>query len=174
MTLRRSNSQGLEQTASFESGAEFSDCRRYRYALWRRWDWQGYAKQIMFIGLNPSTANESENDATIRRCIQFAKEWGYCGVLVTNVYAWCSTDPRRLKNVSNPTGPDNDKVLSDRQSQAGLIVAAWGNHCPPEREQEVCRAIARTIYCLGCTKDGRPRHPLYLPKTTQLEIFWSP
>lgn len=65
-------------------GAEFSECRKYRYVLWRRWDWKGYGNQVMFIGLNPSTADETEDDPTIRRCIRFAKDWGYSGLLMMN------------------------------------------------------------------------------------------
>ncbi len=161
-------------TDFFESGAEFSECRRYRYALWRRWDGSEINKQVMFIGLNPSTANEAKNDATIRRCIQFAEDWGYAGVIVTNVFGLCSTNPFGLKEVSDPIGPDNDQILRDRQKEASLIVAVWGNHCPLEREQQVCKVINQTIYCLGTTKSGRPRHPLYLPKDTTLTKFWSP
>lgn len=67
-----------------ESGAEFSDCRTYRYALWRKWDWQGFANQVMFIGLNPSTADETEDDPTIRRCIRFAKDRGFGGLMMMN------------------------------------------------------------------------------------------
>ncbi len=180
MNIRPPKLQNSEIGDSFASGAEFSECRRYRYALWRRWDWQGYAKQVMFIGLNPSTADETKNDATIRRCIQFARDWGFCGVIITNAYAWCCTNPKKLKSVSDPIGPDNDDVINRFQSQAGLIIAAWGTHCPLEREDQICQAIAqgqsdpltRTLHCLGRTKAGRPRHPLYLPKHSQLEVFW--
>jgi len=78
------------------SGAGFSECRAYRYALWRRWDWQGYANQVMFVGLNPSTADETEDDPTIRRCIRFAKDWGCGSLLMLNAYAWRATKPRDL------------------------------------------------------------------------------
>lgn len=159
---------------AIESGAEFSDCRTYRYALWRRWGWQGYARQVMFVGLNPSTADETEDDPTVRRCIRFAKDWGYSAMLMMNAFAFRATDPRDMKAAAEPVGPGNDEALAYRSTQVGLIVAAWGVHCPPEREAAVCRAIGRPIHCLGRTRGGRPRHPLYLRADTQPELFWSP
>jgi len=159
------------------SGAGFSECRAYRYALWRRWDWQGYANQVMFVGLNPSTADETEDDPTIRRCIRFAKDWGCGSLLMLNAYAWRATKPRDLHaygGYADAIGPDNDEALAYRASQAGLIVAAWGSHCPKTREERVCEIIGRTIHCLGRTKVGRPRHPLYLRADTPLEVFYTP
>ncbi len=156
------------------SGAEFSACRKYRYVLWRKWDWQGYANQVMFIGLNPSTADESQDDPTIRRCIGFAKTWGYSGLLMMNAFAFRATDPKNMKAADDPVGPDNDEAFGYRRTQAGLIVAAWGTHCPVEREREVCHAIGSTIHCLGKTQAGRPKHPLYLKADTKPEIFWEP
>jgi hypothetical protein len=94
-----------------ESGAEFSECQQYRYTLWRTWDSQ--ADRVMFIGLNPSTADETEDDPTIRRCIRFAKDWGYGGILMMNAYAYRSTAPRGLKQVTDPIGPRNGKTSPD-------------------------------------------------------------
>lgn len=157
-----------------ETGAEFSDCRNYRYCLWRKWDWQGFANQVMFVGLNPSTADETEDDPTIRRCIRFAKDWGFGGLLMMNAFAFRATDPKDMKAASDPVGPANDEAFGYRRTQVGLIVAAWGVHCPPEREIAVCRAIGKQIHCLGRTKDGRPKHPLYLRADTKPEVFWTP
>lgn len=157
-----------------ESGAEFSDCRTYRYVLWRKWNWQGYANQLMFIGLNPSTADEAKDDPTVRRCIRFAKDWGFGGVLMLNVFAFRATNPRDMKAAADPVGPANDEAFGYRRTQVGLIVAAWGTYCPPERAHTVCRAIGKPIHCLGRTKDGSPRHPLYLRADSKLEIFWTP
>jgi hypothetical protein len=166
------------------AGAEFSDCGHYRYVLWRRWAWEGYASQVMFIGLNPSTADAENDDPTIRRCIGFAKAWGYSGLLMMNAYAFRATKPANMWKgrhtddspvvTSDPVGPGNDEAFGYRRTQAGLYIAAWGAHCEPERELQVCRAIGTTIHCLGRTKDGRPRHPLYLKADTELEVFWSP
>lgn len=155
---------------SLESGAEFSTCKRYRYALWRRWNGDGEHGQVMFVGLNPSTADEVSNDATTRRCIQFAKSWGYDEVMIVNVFGLCSLKPAGLKQGIDPVGVSNDQAMRDRLDKAALIVAAWGNHCPIERERQVYKLVNRTIYCLGKTKSGRPRHPLYLPKNTELEL----
>lgn len=155
-------------------GAELSPCRTWRYALWRQWDWQGYGNQCMFIGLNPSTADENEDDPTIRRCIRFAKDWGYGGLIMMNAFAFRATKPKDMKAAADPVGPGNDEALGYRRSQVGLIIAAWGNHCPDKREMEVCHAIGRAIYCLGTTKSGKPKHPLYLRADTKPEHFWSP
>lgn len=169
-----SGSSVCSTDVSIESGAEFSPCRTYRYVLWRRWDWQGYANQVMFVGLNPSTADETEDDPTIRRCIRFARDWGYGGLLMMNAFAFRATDPKVMKAATDPIGPDNDEAFGYRRTQVGMIVAAWGAHCPADREDAVCRAIGRTIHCLGRTKAGRPKHPLYLRADTQPEVFWSP
>ena len=160
--------------AGVETGAEFSECRIYRYALWRKWQWQGDANLVMFIGLNPSTADETQDDPTVRRCIRFAKDWGYGGMLMMNAYAFRATDPKKMKAAADPVGPLCDAAFARRRSEAGLFIAAWGAHCSEERQQQVCRAINRPILCLGRTKSGRPRHPLYLPGDSKPEPFWAP
>jgi len=158
-----------------EKWAEFSPCRTYRYALGRSWDWQGYANQVMFIGLNPSTADETEDDPTIRRCIRFAQDWGYGGLIMMNAYAYRATNPREMLAASDPIGPDNDEALSYRASHVGLIVAAWGAHCDRARADRVCRIMrSQAVHCLGTTKAGAPKHPLYLRADTQPRVFWSP
>jgi hypothetical protein len=158
-----------DQEAIDASGAEFSECRTWRYVLWRRWDRQ--LDQAMFIGLNPSTADEREDDPTIRRCIRFAKDWGYGGLLMMNAFAFRATDPKNMKAAKDPIGPRNDEALKFRQAQVGLIVAAWGAHCSPQRELEVCEIIQRPIHCLGKTKSGSPKHPLYLRADTKPVIY---
>lgn len=167
-------SSGNRECETVVKGAEFSECRTYRYALWRDWDWQSYGNRVMFIGLNPSTADETEDDPTIRRCIGFAKSWGFGGLVMMNAYAFSATDPKVMKAADDPVGPGNDEAFGYRQTQCGLIVAAWGAHCTPEREKEVCNAIRKPIYCLGTTKAGRPKHPLYLRADTERQLFSSP
>lgn len=164
----------LFDTDEMQKGAEFSSCRQYRYVLWRHWDWQGSARQVMFIGLNPSTADETEDDPTIRRCIRFAKDWGYGGLLMMNAYAFRATDPKVMKAAADPLGPGNLEAFGYRRTQVGLIVAAWGAHCSEEHERTICQAIAQPVHCLGRTKAGRPKHPLYLRADTKPELFWSP
>jgi hypothetical protein len=89
-----------------KTDAKFSACRKYRYALWRTWDES--KPNVMIIGLNPSTADENENDPTITRCINFAKSWGYGGVCVTNLFAYCATVPSDMKESNDPIGSEND------------------------------------------------------------------
>jgi len=127
----------------------------------------------MFIGLNPSTADETKDDPTIRRCIRFAKDWGYGGVLMMNAYAFRATNPKDMKAVEDPVGPDNDEAFGYRRTQVGLIVAAWGNHCESSRATKVCHLIGKPIHCLGRTKSGQPKHPLYLKADTELELYWE-
>ena len=146
-----------------ESTAAFSPCRTYRYSLWRRWGTpeQGYA---MFIGLNPSTADEVEDDPTIRRCVQFAKDWGYGALCMTNIFAFRATDPAVMKAHAAPTGPDTDATLVELAKNAGVVVAAWGNHgnhCARDRQ---VIALLPNLHCLKVTKAGQPSHPLYLRK----------
>jgi len=108
------------------SSAEFSPDRVHRYELWRTWD---KSKGIaMFIGLNPSTADEIKNDPTVTRCINYAKKWGYGGMIMSNIFAYRATDPKIMKGATDPVGPDNDEWLVKSSKEAGLIVAAWGNH----------------------------------------------
>lgn len=142
----------------------FSPCRSYRYALWREWiGGEGYA---MFVGLNPSTADETQDDPTIRRCIAFAKAWGYAGLCMTNLFAFRATDPKDMKAAADPVGPDNNKHLGMLAQRAGVVVAAWGaNGTHRGRDAEVRAMLDQALHCLALTKDGHPGHPLYLPKT---------
>jgi hypothetical protein len=155
-------------------GATFSKCRKYRYTLWRRWSVDDSAKMLMFIGLNPSTADETQDDPTVRRCIRFAMDWGYGGLLMMNAFAFRATDPKVMKAEPEPVGPGNDRAFRTHRTRVGLIIAAWGTHCVLEREQRICKVIDRPIHCLGQTKAGRPKHPLYLRADTEPELFWSP
>ena len=107
------------------TGAKLSACRSYRYSLWRIWDEsKPYA---LFIGLNPSTADEVENDPTLNRCIDYAKSWGYGGVYMTNLFAFRTKDPEGMKAASDPIGPENNASLIDLAQKAGIAIAAWGN-----------------------------------------------
>lgn len=151
-----------------DSGAEFSDCKKYRYTLWRRWS---SGPVVMFIGLNPSTADETNDDPTIRRCIGFAKRWGFGGMFMMNAYAFRATLPKDMKRQKDPVGPGNDAAILRVSRLANLIVGAWGVHCETSRESRVCEIVGCNVFCLGKTKGGRPRHPLYLNSLTQLEVF---
>jgi hypothetical protein len=159
------------------SAAVFSPCRTWRYSLTRIWDES--TPLAMFIGLNPSTADETVDDQTVRRCIRFAREWGYGGLVMTNMYALRSTDPGGLLTAADPIGPDNDTVLLNWAAAAGVIVAAWGTWGtkvkPYTQRPNTMPGLVwpKTLQCLGVTNSGQPRHPLYLRADTELEP-WSP
>jgi hypothetical protein len=145
-----------------KTSARFSPCRRYRYELWRIWKETG-VRYCMFIGLNPSTADETTDDPTIRRCIAFAKAWGYDGLCMTNLFALRATDPKVMKADPNPTGDlDNDLTLLELASKASVVIAAWGKDGKHlERDKDVIRLLP-PLHCLKLNKDGTPAHPLYL------------
>lgn len=144
-------------------GATFSRDERYRYTLRRAW---GSGPFVAFIGLNPSTADATEDDPTIRRCVRFARDWGYDGLVMLNLFAYRATDPKALLTAEDPVGPGNDQVLAAICEQAALIVEAWGCFrlgIERARTDEVRYALGRDSCVLGRTKDGHPRHPLYMP-----------
>lgn len=149
--------------------ATFSGCRTWRYALYRRWD--ETLPWCMFIGLNPSTADETEDDPTIRRCIGFAKDWGYGGLIMCNLYGFRSTDPKGLLACADPVGPRNDEALAACAGKAALVVAAWGMHAKPDRADAVVDLLGGSLCCLGRTLAGFPKHPSRLRKDTPLEAF---
>jgi len=153
----------------------FSPDRRYRYTLFRkvpvtfrfdpaRWDTSNY---VQFIGLNPSVADEKINDATIRRCINYASEWGFHWMCMTNLFAWRETESKLLTGIPKPIGPENDHWLQEVAKDAGLVVAAWGTkgvlHGRGEQVKQLLRPLC-TLHCLQETADGHPQHPLYLRK----------
>lgn len=146
------------------TGAEFSPCRRWRYTLWRIWDSE--CPYCAFIGLNPSTATETENDPTVSRCINYARDWGYGGMYMLNLFAWRATDPDDMKAADEPVGEDNDAAILRIANAAGLVICAWGNHgAYRERStgvKELLRAANIQVHCLTVTGTGEPGHPLYL------------
>lgn len=149
------------------SSAEFSDCGRFRYTLRRRWEAVG--EEIAFIGLNPSTADAEKNDPTVTRCIGYAKRWGFAGMWMLNLFSWRSTDPQQLyerhKARLEIIGKGNDQAIARVCASAKRIVCAWGSHgALQDRGEILLRTVLRQheLHCLGITKDGHPRHPLYL------------
>lgn len=117
----------------------------------------------MFIGLNPSTADEIKNDPTVTRCINYAKQWDYGGMIMANIFAYRATDPKVMKAAVDPVGPDNDEWLLKLVKGADLIVAVWGNHGEfMDRGRAVLVLLERiTLHCLALNKTGHPKHPLY-------------
>ena len=143
-----------------KSGAVFSDCRKYRYALWRMWDEN--KPLVMIIGLNPSTADETGNDPTITRCISFARSWGYGAVCVTNLFGFRATAPTELKAHHDPIGKENDAWVHEIAKGAAITVAAWGNHGKfLNRSIEILPSLDQ-LHCIKMNKSGEPAHPLYL------------
>lgn len=153
----------------------FSKDRLYRYTLWREWDnelFNNYSGYVQFIGLNPSTADETNNDPTIIRCIGFAKLWGCAAICMTNIFAWRDTLPENMRLASDPIGVENNKHLIEVSIGAKFIVAAWGNHGDfLNRGNEVKEILNGKLLCLGKTANGSPRHPLYLNSKTELELY---
>lgn len=163
-----------------KSGATISDCGSYRYHLWRIWE--DTLPILVWVMLNPSTADASQDDPTIRRCLGFARKEGYGGISVRNVFALRVTDPRKLLAHPDPVGPENAQALADAR-RLGLIqtrmVAAWGNRVGGERLRNAyCNASnacwMNNAYCFGFTKQGDPRHPLYLPGNAAMVPWKSP
>ena len=152
------------------SGARFSPCRTWRYTLHRVWNEN--QSLLMVVGLNPSTADEVKNDPTVTRCINYARAWGFGGLIMMNAFAYRGTDPRVLRQVEDPVGPDNDFWLRLMSQEASLVLAAWGNHgLRLNRQDQVLSLIGREVYCLGVTRAGAPRHPLYLKRDARPQIF---
>lgn len=143
--------------------ATFSDDGLYRYILGRRWDTT--KSSVTFIGLNPSIADDTIDDPTIRRCIGFATAWGFGGLRMVNLFAWRSTNPDALADVVDPVGPDNDEVLAHLDDYSALIVAAWGAHPMAIDRAALVAPILPSFTVLGLTAGGHPRHPLYMRKT---------
>lgn len=143
--------------------ARFDPTGRYRYALWRTWDRSG--PTVAFVMLNPSTAGAASDDPTIRRCLGFARAWGFGALVAVNLFALRSPEPARLRRARDPVGPDNDRHIRSAARTASLVIAAWGIHGALAGRDLAVRSLLapHRISCLGLTRSGQPRHPLYLP-----------
>lgn len=139
----------------------------YRYTLTRVWD--PTLPVITFVLLNPSTADEAQLDPTLRRCVGFAKREGFGGMLILNLYAFRTKDPKVMMAAPDPIGPDNDRVLAN---VTGTVVAGWGTKAEPARVSQAVALLPR-LQALGVTKKGHPQHPLYVPANAPL-IQWVP
>jgi len=143
--------------------AVFSDDGAYRYRLDRTWGDSG--RHAVWLMLNPSTADALADDPTIRRCAGFSRSWGLDGLTVVNLFALRATDPRALARHPDPVGPENDEFIRRAIGPCSVVVAAWGaQRIAAARADTWRRALTRTadVLCLGTTKDGEPRHPLYV------------
>lgn len=157
--------------------AEFSPCERYRYRLGRYWDNHLSPDEswVTFLMLNPSTADASIDDPTIRRCIGSGRDWGFRRVEIVNIFALRSTDPKNLRRVDDPVGPGNDAAILDACQGASLVVVAWGNHgMYLNRGNSVLgtlRSCGITTKAFGMTGKNQPLHPLYLRKMSRGELI---
>lgn len=152
------------EEAGSVSVALYSPCETYRYALTRQWDESG--KKLLFIMLNPSTATEVKNDPTIERCERRARAMGFGAVRACNLFAFRATDPRDLKKAKEPIGPDNLAQVMEAARWADVILCAWGTHGAHmgmgPALSSLLRAEGHKLYHLGLSKDGHPKHPLYI------------
>lgn len=181
-------------TKYLNKGAIISPCGNYRFRLWREWCLRGGVAPLIptreenghllavpaacvFIMLNPSTADGDQDDPTIRRCVGFAKRFGFDQLEVVNLFAWRATDPQQLLSVSperDPVGSDNQRHVAEALSNAGMIVCAWGAHGGHIGQDEamlgwidLANGRDAPVVTLGLTKQGHPRHPLYLPLNSE-------
>lgn len=156
-----------------ESSAQFDRKGIYRYSLTRRWRETG--RRLAFVLLNPSTADAERDDPTIRRCVGFARAWGFAALEVVNLFAFRATEPGGLRGAPQPVGPENDRYLLAAHARADELVLAWGIHGAwLERDREVLALLSghgARPKCLGLTREGHPRHPLYLPKSLRPRRF---
>jgi hypothetical protein len=172
MTTHGFGDDGLSAvvSAGVNGWAHISADGRYRYSLTRN---LGGDETCTFVMLNPSTADAEQDDPTIRRCIRFARDWGYTRLKVVNLYAFRTTDPGFLWLQHDPVGPENDHAISLAFGGSSLIVAAWGAHARADRVARFAEVFRGwPMHALGLTQRGAPRHPLYLPAST-VPFVWD-
>ena len=153
--------------ATMYGAAKFSDDDVYRFALMRRWN---HGPALNFVMLNPSTADATTDDATIRRCIDYAKRWGFGALYVTNLFAFRATDPAELRHALSPIGPGNDRWIDRLAHAAERVVCGWGANpaaLAGDRHIEVFDLLPEP-HCVGTTRGGLPRHPLYVKREVPL------
>ena len=190
MSLNGAVSAYTRLTLTDHAGAVFDPDRVYRYLLWREWD-NPYpyqhgetpvavalgpkAPSICFIMLNPSTADESDDDPTLRRCIGFARRWGYKRLEVVNLYAVRSTDPSGILDSNDPIGRLGDQAIVESSARCELVVCAWGaDVLGRDRGEQVLDKVwplHASLWAVGLTAKGAPRHPLYAKYTNAPVIY---
>jgi hypothetical protein len=154
--------------------ATLSDCGTFRYRLLRKW---GCGSPLLFVMLNPSTADAEEDDPTIRRCVKFAQAHDYGALEVVNLFAYRATDPKDLRRAGYPVGPENDHHIAEAVRDSAGVCVAWGaNAAGLERPGIVLRqlrdlGVNRRLFCLRVTRGGYPQHPLMLPSSCRLMPF---
>ena len=157
-----------------ESMAVFSPCMKYRYILSRVWN--PNKKLIMFLMLNPSTADEMKNDPTVERCERRAKAMGYGGIVVCNIFAYRATSPKDMKAQDDPVGVENDQSILSSLREVDKVVCAWGGHGShmkrADKVKELLKESGAEVLYLRMTQSGNPSHPLYIPYSEEPKL-WS-
>ena len=163
---------------AIRSSATVSACGRFRYRLGRSWAEQGDEPVLLFVMLNPSTADAVVNDPTIKRCMGFARAADFGGIEVVNLFAYRATKPAALRSAGWQVGPENDHHIAQAARGASGVCVAWGAHAghpvATARVQQVMpllRGIRGEPLCLHITASGHPAHPLMLPSTCRLQPF---
>lgn len=155
------------------SEAIYSDCENYRFSLSRTWNSDG--GRALFVMLNPSTATERQNDPTVERCERRARALGFGAFRVTNIFAWRATDPKELRSVPDPVGGENDQYILRGVEWASAVICAWGTHGELHNRGKAVEALLRargsSLMVLGLTKDGHPKHPLYISYREQPQVW---
>ena len=154
------------------NNAIFSKCKKHRLSLWRIWNSE--KPYVLFVGLNPSVADKKNNDPTITRFVNFAKFWGYGGILVGNIFSLKTTDPKKLILNQNPLHKFNDCWLKYMASKSNKIIGAWGNYGTYLKRYKYIKFILPNINCIGITNLGQPKHPLYQKKNLLPKEFFYP
>ena len=153
-----------------QGSASYDATRKYRYTLHRRWS--DGPRRVCFCMLNPSTADARRNDPTVRRCIGYAMDWGFDALEVVNIFALRSTDPSALGADPDPVGPRNTNAIVRAARRSEFVGAAWGVHgALGGRGTSVLGKLCPKgdVRSLGMTREGFPKHPLYLPRTARPE-----
>ncbi|MEM1218258.1 MAG: DUF1643 domain-containing protein [Bacteroidota bacterium] len=151
----------LNIPASFTRSVEISYCGKYRYMLGRTWDDQ--KDRLMYVGLNPSTADALQEDPTIRKCLHFAHQEGFGGFDILNIYAYRTPHPKELFKMQDPIGPKNSSFLKKYMERSSKVVLMWGTEAHQhEAVQAFLTNHSGPWYCFGENKDGSPRHVLYI------------
>lgn len=160
-------------TENEKTGAIFSDCRKYRFLIWRIWD--KTKLPVAFLMLNPSTADEVKNDPTVERCERRARSMGAGGLFVLNIFALRSTDPKALYSADDPVGEGNDASILNWCFSVSMVICAWGKHGNFKNRGAFVISLLKKSgikpFCLALNKDGTPKHPLYVSYSVEPKPF---
>lgn len=158
-----------------ESNAYLSKCLKYRYFLRRIWD--NTKIRVLFVMLNPSTADALIDDRTIQSCVRLCDALGFGGFEVVNLFAYRATDPEELFECDDPIGEENDNFIASAIGRCDLTICAWGSHKSVEKRRmrvlEMALRRRPAVFCFAKNKDGNPKHPLYVKAGSSLYVYRS-